>query len=266
MCKIACNWSETLGALLADGQADVDYIKMGVYGEFEKQFDFVRSLRPVLLHGLGYFEHSGMRDAGIVDFQRSNRLLAECGSPHYGLHLAIQNADMASPMGDEEIHAHMSTQIQTFKRNLAVPLLLENTPDSPQDRTVFDHHPFAEAEKISRLLLEDDVGFLLDLTHAKITALYREWNIHDYLGGLPLDRIKEIHVNGSGYDEQGFPADTHQAMEAEDYELLNWVLGHSNPDFVTLEYNGIKSEEQETVRANLRRQLEELHRICRTAE
>ncbi len=259
--KIACNWSESLGALLANGQVHVDCIKMGVYGDFDRQFQTARALKPILLHGLGCFDHSGMRSIGLVDFRRANVLLAQCGSPHYGLHLAIQNADMDTPMSDDEIHALMSRQIQVFKSNLRVPLLLENTPDSPQDRTVFDHRPYAEADKISRLLRENGVGLLLDLTHAKITALYRGWNIYEFLRGLPLDRIREIHVNGSGYDDQGFPADTHQAMDTADYDLLEWVLGLARPDVVTLEYNGVSGESAETVAGNLRSQLAELRRL-----
>jgi uncharacterized protein (UPF0276 family) len=175
--------------------------------------------------------------------------------------LAIENADMLYQMSDEEIHIHMSKQIQIFKKSLSVPLLLENIPDSPQDRTIFDHYPYAETEKISRLLIENNVALLLDLTHAKITALYRKWNIYEYLKGLPLNRVKEIHINGSGYDKQGFPADTHQSMNSEDYELLDWVLGYSNPDIVTLEYCGIKSESQETISTNLNYQLRELNHI-----
>ena len=62
------------------------------------------------------------------------------------------------------------------------------------------------------------MNLLLDLTHAKITALYRNWDIHDYIKELPLHHIKEIHVNGSGHDEQGFPADIYQSMTDEDYE------------------------------------------------
>ena len=104
---------------------------------------------------------------------------------------------------------------------------------------------------------------VLDLTHAKITALYREWDIYEFLRELPLDRIREIHVNGSGYDDQGFPADTHQAMDTADFDLLEWVLGLARPDVVTLEYNGVKGESAEMVSDNLRRQLADLRRICR---
>jgi len=240
----------------------VDYIKAGAFGDFDDQFETMRSLRPVLLHGLGCFDHAGMKNIGRVDFQRANRLIRECGSPHYGLHLAIENADMEHAMSDEEIHVRMSEGIQIFKRNLSVPLLVENLPDSPQDRTIFDHHPTAEPEKVARLLNENDVGLLLDLTHARVTCLYRKWDVHDFLNALPLDRVKEIHVNGLGYDEQGFPADLHRAMEKEDYGLLAWVLERAHPDIVTLEYLGVGAETPETISLNLVEQLHEINRIC----
>lgn len=264
MFQIACNWSASLEALLIEEAGIIDYIKTGVYGSFEEQFATIRSYRPILLHGLGCFDHSGMKDIGAVDFERANRLIAQCGSPHYGLHLAIKNADMPSPMSDEEIHGLMSRQIKVFQHTLAVPLLLENTPDSPEDRTVFDHYPYAEAEKIRRLVVENDVGLLLDLTHASITAAFRGWDIHAFLLALPLERIREIHVNGHGTDTQGFPIDTHQAMEAEDYRLLYWVLEHSHPEFVTLEYSGVASEEPAAIAENLRRQIHTLNLIRQT--
>ncbi|MBU3109583.1 multinuclear nonheme iron-dependent oxidase [Clostridium gasigenes] len=103
---------------------------------------------------------------------------------------------------------------------------------------------------------------MLDITHAKITAQYHDWNIRDYIRQLPLNRVVEIHVNGSGYDKDGFPADTHQAMENEYYELLEWVLNYTNPNIVTLEYNGLDSENEETVISSLAKQLNEIQRIC----
>lgn len=115
---------------------------------------------------------------------------------------------------------------------------------------------------MSRLLRENNVSFLLDLTHAKITCLYNGWNIHDYLCELPLDLVVEIHVNGSGHDKEGFPADTHQAMEDEDYELLEWVLKYTSPSVVTLEYNGIDGESENTIISSLEKQLNKIQSIC----
>jgi uncharacterized protein len=263
---IGCNWSKALKFLIEKNAVNIDYIKSGAYGAFNEQFSTMRSMHPILLHGLGYFEHTGMKNIEIVDFDLANKLIKKCSSPHYGLHLAIENSDMSPEMTDENIYKHMSKQIQIFKKNLTVPLLLENTPDSPQDRVIFDHYPYFEPEKLNRIFIENDVSFLLDLTHAKITAQYHGWNVHDYISQLPLNRVVEIHVNGSGYDKKGFPADTHQAMKIEDYRLLEWVLNYTNPDIVTLEYNGIENESDNTVIYSLEKQLNEIQNICNSSK
>ncbi|MFL0248944.1 DUF692 family multinuclear iron-containing protein [Clostridium neuense] len=260
---IGCNWSKALKSLLENNAVKVDYVKSGAFGNFDKEFETMRSMRPVLLHGLGYFENTGMKNIEVIDFNRANKLIKKCNSPHYGVHLAIRNADMHEGMTDEEIYSLMSNHIRIFKDKLEVPLLLENSPDSPTDRTLFDLYPYTDASKISKIYIDNDVCFLLDISHTKITAKYNEWDIRDYLKRLPLDRIKEIHVNGSGYDKNGFPKDTHQAMQDEEYELLAWVLNYSKPDIVTLEYNGVEGENEELIIRNLEEQLNKINEICR---
>lgn len=260
---IGCNWSKALKTLLENNTVKVDYVKSGAFGNFDKEFETMRSMRPVLLHGLGYFENIGMKNIEVIDFNRANELIKKCNSPHYGVHLAIRKADMHEGMTDKEIYSLMSKQIKIFKNKLEVPLILENPPDSPTDRTVFGHYPYTDAEKISKLYEENNVCFLLDISHAKITANYNGWDIYDYLKSLPINRIKEIHLNGSGYDKDGYPKDTHQAMEDEEYKLLEWVLNYSKPDIVTLEYNGVEGENEELIKKNLEEQLNKINEICR---
>jgi uncharacterized protein len=259
---IGCNWSNALELLIQNNIQQVDYIKTGAYSTFEKQLDKMRSICPILLHGLGYSERIGMSDINTVDFIRANRLLTECGSPHLGVHLAIRNSDMNPGMTEEDVYHILFDQTLLFKRQLSVPLLLENTPDTPKDRNMFNHYPFAKADLISKLLDESDVGFLLDLTHAKLTAKFNNWDVREYIQNLPIDRVKEIHVNGSGYDAQGFPEDTHDAMQDEDYTLLEWVLKHANPNIVTLEYG--TGDFQDLLRSAdlLNEQINNIQRIC----
>jgi len=261
MYKIGCNWSEALFDLVTTKQVNIDYIKTGAFGEFDKYFDTMRSLRPVLLHGLGHYERAGMKNIDIVDFKRANRLIAECGSPHYGLHLAITNADMSPSMSEEDIPKRMFEHIQVFKKNLTVPLLLENIPEAPQEKVLYDHYPYSGPEQISRIINDNDVDMILDITHAKIVTIHRGWNIHDYLRALPLERVREIHVNGSGHDENGFPDDPHNAMGGEDYALLDWVLKYTNPNIISLEYNGTPSEPPEVISENLLIQLKRLSQL-----
>ncbi|KOF55645.1 MULTISPECIES: multinuclear nonheme iron-dependent oxidase [Clostridium] len=260
---IGCNWSKELRMLLEKNAVKVDYVKSGAFGNFDKEFETMRSMRPVLLHGLGYFENTGMKNIEVIDFNRANNLIEKCNSFHYGVHLAIRNIDMGKGMSDVAIYEHLSKNIKIFKDNLNVPLLIENSPDTTIERKKYDFYPYFTPQRISELSVNNDVYFLLDIAHAKITAKDHGLDVYDYIKKLPLDRIKEIHLAGSGYNKDGFPIDTHQAMKDEDYKLLDWVLNYSKPDVVTLEYNGISGENEELITKNLEEQLNKINRICR---
>lgn len=259
---IACNWSKALEILLEKNTIKLDYIKSGAYGNFNEDFEKMRSLRPILLHGLGYYECTGMNNIEIVDFDLANKLIKDCNSPHYGLHLTLKNSDMYEGMYEENIYERMCKNIQLFKNSISVPLLLENIPDTPEDRTIHDHYPYVKPAQIDRLLADNDVAFLLDISHAKITAQYHGLDVYDYIGQLPLEKIVEIHVNGSGYDKNGFPADIHGSMKDEDYKLLEFVLKRANPYVVSLEYIGTTGENEQTIIDSLEKQLNKLQVIC----
>jgi len=264
MIKIACNYSTELAELIKNKTVDIDFIKAGLYGDYTDKLDMMRAMKPVLLHGMGYNERAGMKNIGEVDFNKINRYLSDYGSPHLGLHLAITNSDMTRELSGDEIYNLMSEQIQLFKKNLRVPLLLENVPDTPEDRTEYDHHPYSGADNISKIIIDNDVYFLLDISHAKITAEYNGWDMYEYLLGLPLDRVKEIHVNGSGCDEHGNPTDPHAAMTDADYIWLEWVLNRTKPEIISLEYYGIKNESSGQITENLIIQLNKIERIIST--
>jgi uncharacterized protein len=234
--KIACNYSPELMKLMDSGDADVDFFKAKACGLMEKELVALRKIRPVLLHGLGNDERTGMPGFEAYDYTRANRLLEQCGSPHLAIHLCITNADAAPGMTDEEIYRRMVGCALSFKKNLSVPLLLENIADSPDERTNYYFIPFVEPEKIGGIMSETGAGMLLDIAHAKVTAQYRRWDVREYIQALPLCKVREIHVSGTGIDAGGEPFDAHDAMQEEDYELLDWVLGYSEPEIVSLEF------------------------------
>lgn len=258
---IGCNWSKALKFLLEKDAVQVDYIKTGSYGSFNEQFPTMRSMRSILVHGFGYFENTGMTNIEMIDFNSANSIIKKCNSPHYGLHLAIRKSDMYPDMKDKDIYERMCRQIQIFKKNLLVPLLLENSPDTPHDRKAFDLYPYNMPEQINRIIKDNEVSLLLDITHAKLTSKYRGFDVYEYLGELLNNRVTEIHINGSGYDKDGFPMDTHQSMEEEDFKLLEWVLERTNPNIVTLEFNEIETENYDSVIKSLEKQLNRIRKM-----
>jgi len=252
----------SLKKLLDEKAVHLDYIKTGVWGSFDDDLEAMLSHCSVLLHGFGYKGHTGMKNLDEVDFEKANELIEKCGSPHYGLHFGIENKNV-NTMPDEDIFKFMSKQTQIFKSKLNVPLLLENTPDSIKDRTVFDIYSEFQHKNINQFIIDNDVYFLLDMTHAKISAIFNEWDIKQYFEGLPMDLVREIHVNGSGFDNKGNAEDTHQSMKEEDYKLLEWVLTLTNPDIVTLEYAGFDEENDAAIGHNLTTQLNRLNKIIK---
>jgi hypothetical protein len=128
---------------------------------------------------------------------------------------------------------------------------------------VYDLIPFVEPDRIARLLNETGAGLLLDITHAKVTAQYREWDVRAYLAELPLNSVREIHVTGLGVDREGAPYDAHGPMDETDFALLEWAIERTDPAIVTLEYGGPKgSGVPEADIDVLREQLMRVGRMC----
>ena len=57
----------------------------------------------------------------------------------------------------------------------------------------------------------------------------------EYLKQLPLHKVRQIHLSGPR-PRSGYLYDAHEAMGEEDYALLEWALGQTDPEVVTLEY------------------------------
>lgn len=65
--KLACNYSPGLMRLIALGEAPVDYIKAGAFEPLGSKLGEMLALRPVLLHGLGSHERTGMPGYAMRD-------------------------------------------------------------------------------------------------------------------------------------------------------------------------------------------------------
>lgn len=252
--KLGCNWSPALRNLILSNSINIDYIKAGEQSNFNELINIIRSLRPVLLHGgIGFSLRTGMANLNKVDFTHLNRLIKRCDSPQYGIHIALTQNENHGMYTEEEIFLKMSSVINEFKGLLSVPLLIENTPDCSVDRRFYKFVPYVFPDQINKLLHDNDVSLLLDITHAKITARFRGWDVYGYINSLLLNRVREIHINGCGVEKKDVLMDSHQAMEDEDFALLDWVLSRTNPQIISLEYSGHKNEDESIIASHIQR-------------
>ena len=91
---------------------------------------------------------------------------------------------------------------------------------------------------------ETGAGFLLDISHARLSAQHIGLDAIDYLSQMPGEALRELHVTGIGHDRQGMVCD-HLGLTAADWPFVEWVLERiragvwAQPWVLAFEYGGI---------------------------
>jgi len=244
MIKLGMTDCPALRALLQRGALELDYIE--VHGPHAAAARQAYPQAPMLLHNALYqwsLAHpDGLMngDAAALTCQR----LELTRSPWYSLHLGFSSAEVdfvgesmqaRSPVLAPGLILERSLRLLAGLRALlgsAVPVLVEN----------LDYNPGGAYESvcapgfIRQVVEESGVDLLLDLAHARISAAALQMDVRDYILQLPLSRVRQLHINRPLWNGERW-WDAHQALQAEDEALLEWVLARCQPWALTLEYN-----------------------------
>ena len=279
--KWGCNYSKALLELLKQGELpELNYIKAGAFGDNDLEAAFAQ--RPLLLHGFGWYERIGM-DLSKAEIpkeyggnltkavQRMNELLYYYDSPHVAFHCLAYPEDMADLSGDQaekerQLHERMKQNILYLKEHLEVPVLIENIDYCPEYPTIGQISTVsyaAQPETIKRLVEETEIGFLFDLSHARVSAEHLGMAFDEYCRRLPMNRVKEIHLSGSadfaeyyqrmpedrqkairlsndGHCPKLGRIDVHEELTEEDYIWIEKLWQKNTPEYITLEYGWAK--------------------------
>ena len=202
--KWGCNYSKALIELLKEGElAELDFIKAGAFGDYDLEEAFAQ--RPLLLHGFGWYERIGM-DLAKAEIpkiyggnpakavQRMNELAYYYESPHLGFHCLaypqdLERAEEEAEELQQNLYRRMKENILYLKENLDLPVLIENIDYVPNYDRIgqIGTLPYtARAEIIASLVREAEVGFLFDLSHARVSAEHLGEDILTYCRKLPL--------------------------------------------------------------------------------
>jgi uncharacterized protein (UPF0276 family) len=261
--KIGATISPSLLSLLDKNQIDVDYIE--VNGERDlATLQQALAYRPVLLHDLSneywlnyaepFDEATLTRARTMLDMAQSPWLSTGIGASAepQGHTTEFWRGAPASALQSRELC--IANIVRNGRRLMAwspVPLLLEN----------YNYHPtnayeyVCEPATFSELIAAIGCGMLLDLAHAQISAFNMGWaDPRAYLEQLPLDKVREIHINHP-YNDDGNPVlprsagqtasqstqgvqmlDRHGSIQTSDVELLSWTLARTpHAEAITLE-------------------------------
>lgn len=220
----------------------LDYLE--VHGPYAKSARKAYPHIPMLLHNALYqwslTHEDGLqhKNAAMVTRER----IALTGTPWYSLHLGFSAAEVdfqdeamvaISPLQPKElVLARCIERLQQLTQMTSVPVLIENLDYNPTQAYEY----VCETNFIQNILAETDTGLLFDLAHARVTATAFGIPLQEYIDQLPLDKIRQIHLNSPGWRD-GRLVDAHLELTEDDYQLLETILKRSQPWAITLEYN-----------------------------
>jgi uncharacterized protein (UPF0276 family) len=158
--------------------------------------------------------------------ERAKGLLALYRSPWAAEHLQRVHTTAGDrfvdyvfpPLYTEDLLADYARNARALREALGVPLAVEPIPTYLH----LDAPCMGEAEFVSRFFEESGCDFLLDVPHAWLSARYAGRPAREFLAGMPLDRVVEIHVAGTAVD----PAleDAWIGAEVPQPEILDLML------------------------------------------
>ncbi len=90
---------------------------------------------------------------------------------------------------------------------------------------------------IRSIVNDNDINFLFDISHAKITAINTGVDYNLYLSKLPLNRINQIHISKEGFNSTGEVFDAHELPSlVETKEIFKFIKKYTNLKYITVEY------------------------------
>ena len=93
-----------------------------------------------------------------------------------------------------------------------------------------------DVDFINQLVTENQVLFLFDIAHAKITAHNKKEPYAGYIADLPWDHLIQIHVSKHGFNGQGLAYDAHELPDELIFQEVKKIVDKFSPEYITIEY------------------------------
>jgi uncharacterized protein (UPF0276 family) len=237
MIQLTTDLSEAFLQLDQSGRDLADAVEVGPWFSPQQVQAYRERLpeMPFYFHAADLIEDVGERDAGEAQIAA---YLACTGSVWVSVHLSVWNpgevegikaGQQIVPPDEVTGRQRLLRKVERLAACISIPILIENV------EPLEGYGYWSRAEFISGVIEASGCGLLLDTGHARIAADWLGMELADYLQGLPLESVIQIHISGPRR-VAGRLADVHQPLEEEDYEALEFVLARTHPQVVTLEY------------------------------
>ena len=246
--NFAINYSPQAADLSKQGEIEIDLFKCPDWPELIEE---ASALAPVYVHFPLVAGHPSLYK---TDWRNVERVLEQTNTPFVNVHLEVitevypqMAVNTADPHDSERITERLIDDIRYIAEHVgAERVIAENIIYRGHRRNVL--RPCVQPEVIRTVIEETDCGFLLDLSHARISAHYlgveeAGVDVWSYLEGLPLERLKELHLTGIHFHE-GKLSD-HLPLTDFDWEMTERIFGAiragvwGEPQTVSFEYGGL---------------------------
>ena len=244
--RVGLGWRPQLAAGILSNLDRIDIVEVIADDYVDASAARVRSLRtlqtqvPLTLHGIGL----GPASTAGIDAKRMAkfaRLIEQVKPESWSEHLAWVRAGgrelghLAAPCRNQSTIEATLANLDQATRIAGSPPMMENIAslvDPPAS-------PLGEAQWLSAVMRGGPAGLLLDLHNVHTNSSNFGFDAHEFLDGLPLDRVGAIHIAG-GRPEGARVLDDHQHDVPDPvYKLLEYVAARApQPLTVMLERDG----------------------------
>jgi uncharacterized protein len=214
----------------------------GAGGPPQRYLEQVRADYPLSLHGVGLsFGSTDPLDARHLG--RLKELVARYEPALVSDHLSWSSVGgrylndlLPLPYTDEAL-AHVVGRVRAAQDFLGHRLLIEN----PSTYLQYRHSTIPEWEFLAEVARAADCDILLDVNNVYVSACNHGFDPAVYLGAMPAERVKEIHL--AGHTRKRFPEgeiliDTHNAPVAEPvWALYRETLARLGPRPTLIEWD-----------------------------
>jgi uncharacterized protein (UPF0276 family) len=190
----------------------------------------VRAMYPVALHGVSMSLGSADGLDGAY-LQRLRALVDEIEPLFVSDHLSwsriegFNSHDLLPLPYTQEALAILCANVDRAQTALGRAMLVEN----PSSYIAFDGADMTEWEFIDALCDRTGCGLLLDVNNVFVSATNHGFDAIAYLDGIPVDRVRQIHLAGHSQGRE-LLIDTHDAPVCADvWDLYAYILPKLGP-------------------------------------
>ena len=186
-----------------DGRIDVDFVEvisenfMVDGGQPRHILRRIRDRHPVALHGVSM--SVGSADGLRSDYlSRLKALVDEIAPVFVSDHLSwsrfggFNSHDLLPVPYTEEALDTVCANVAHAQDVLGRTMLFEN----PSSYVAFDGADMSEWEFLAEMTRRTGCGLLLDVNNVYVSAVNHGFDPLDFIAGLPLDRVRQIHLAG----------------------------------------------------------------------